>query len=228
MRCGRQKTARSSSGSDIRGLILYINDRGVLRAYGRVDASLCMPYSARRPIILSHRHSLTDMIVYHFHAKKHQNLDATITEIRMRFWVTKLRRVLRKLISACNVCKLHRAQPVPPVMGPLPEDPLEANGWPFKNTGLDYFGPLMVTVARHKEKGSVALFTCLKTRAIHLELAHDLSTDSCLVAIRNFVCRRGPVYKLRRDNDKNCVGADREARRFGDGENTRRALRQRH
>jgi len=185
-----------------------------------------MPYSARRPIILSHRHSLTDMIVYHFHAKmKHQNLDATITEIRMRFWVTKLRRVLRKLISACNVCKLHRAQPVPPVMGPLPEDPLEANGWPFKNTGLDYFGPLMVTVARLKEKRWVALFTCLTTRAIHLELAHDLSTDSCLIAIRNFVCRRGPVYKLRSDN---FVGTDREARRFGDGENTRRALRQRH
>jgi len=60
-------------------------------------------------------------------------------------------------------------------MGPLPEDRLEANGWPFKNTGLDYFGPLMV-----------------------------------------MVCRRGQVYKLRSDNGKNFVGADREARRFGD------------
>jgi len=87
---------------------------------------------------------------------------------------------------------------------------------------------LMVTVARLKEKRWVALFTCLTTRAIHLELAHDLSTDSCLIAIRNFVCRRGPVYKLRSDNGKNFVGTDREARRFGDGENTRRALRQRH
>jgi len=68
------------NGSDIRGPMSYINDRGVLRAYGRVDASLCMPYSARRPINLSHRHSLA----HHFHAKmKHQNLDATITEIRM-------------------------------------------------------------------------------------------------------------------------------------------------
>ncbi|XP_043661619.1 uncharacterized protein LOC122625598 [Drosophila teissieri] len=52
--------------------------------------------------------------------------------------------------------------------------------------------------------------------AIHLELAHDLSTDSCIIAIRNFVCRRGPVYRLRSDNGKNFVGADREARRFGD------------
>jgi len=67
----------------------------------------------------------------------------------MRFWVTKLRRILCKVISACNVCKQQRARPVPPVMGPLPEDRLEANGVPFKNSGLDYFGPLMETVARH-------------------------------------------------------------------------------
>ncbi|XP_037731297.1 uncharacterized protein LOC119561979 [Drosophila subpulchrella] len=161
--------------------------------------------------------------VYHFHAKmKHQNVEmcvcvcVEITEIRMIFWVTKLRRVLRKVISACNVCKLQRARPVPPVMGPLPEDRLEVNGWPFKTTGLVYFGPLMVTVARHKEKRWVAMFTCLTTRAIHLELAHDLSTDSCIIAIMNFVCRRGPVHKLRSDNGKTFVEADREARRFGD------------
>ncbi|XP_041448563.1 uncharacterized protein LOC121404049 [Drosophila obscura] len=206
-----------AGGSDTRGLSPYIDDLGVLRAYGRVDAAFCMPYSARRPIILSHRHSLTEMIVHHFHVKmKHQNVDATITEIRTRFWITKLRRVLQRVISACNVCKLHRARPTPPIMGPLPEDRLEAHGWPFKNTGLDYFGPLLVTVARHKEKRWVALFTCLTTRAIHLELAYDLSTDSCIIAIRNFVCRRGPVHRLRSDNGKNFVGADREARRFGD------------
>ncbi|XP_033243277.1 uncharacterized protein LOC117186505 [Drosophila miranda] len=206
-----------ASGSDIRGLAPYIDGHGVLRAYGRVDAALCMPYSARRPIVLSHKYSLTEMIVHHFHAKmKHQNVDATIAEIRTRFWITKLRRVLRMTISACNVCKLHRARAAPPIMGPLPKDRLEANGWPLKNTGLDYFGPLLVKVSRHTEKRWVALFTCLTTRAIHLELAHDLSTDSCIIAIRNFVCRRGPVHRLRTDNGKNFIGADREARRFGD------------
>jgi len=62
----------------------------------------------------------------------------------------------------------------------------------------------------------VALFTCLTTRAIHLELAHDLSTDSCIIVIRNFVCRRGPVYRLRSDNGRNFVGADREAKKFAE------------
>ncbi|XP_070062789.1 uncharacterized protein [Drosophila virilis] len=147
---------------------------------------------------------------------KHQNVDATIGDIRTRFWITKLRRLLRTVISGCSVCKLHRAQPAPPIMGPLPEDRLEANGWPFKFTGLDYFGPLPVMIGRRKEKRWVDFFTCLTTRAIHLEQPHDLSTDSCIILIRNFLCRRGPVLRLRSDNGKNFVGANREAKRLID------------
>ncbi|XP_070075675.1 uncharacterized protein [Drosophila takahashii] len=112
--------------------------------------------------------------------------------------------------------KLRRARPTQPDMDPLPEDRLEANGWPFKYIGLDYLGPLFVTVGRRTEKRWVALFTCLTTRAIHLEMAHDLSTDSCIIAIRNFMSRRGPVVRIRGDNGKNNVGADREAKRFSE------------
>ncbi|XP_043069702.1 uncharacterized protein [Drosophila bipectinata] len=182
--------------SDICGLAPYLDGNGVLRAYGRIDAALCLPYSARRPVILSTRHGLTEMIVRDAHVRmKHQNVDATMTEIRTRFWITSLRRVLRNVISGCSECKLNRVRPMAPIMGPLPED---------------------LTVDRHQEKRWVALFTCLTTRAIHLELAHDLSTYSCVIAIRNFICRRGPVHRLRSDNGKNFVGADREAKRFAE------------
>ncbi|XP_039502221.1 uncharacterized protein LOC120458585 isoform X2 [Drosophila santomea] len=139
-----QDVARSS---DIRGLVPYLDEDGILRAYGRIDAALFMPYSARRPVLLSHRHSLTELTVRDFHARmKHQNVDATIAEIRTKFWVTKMRRVMRRVISSCNECKLQRARPMPPM-----------GGWPFKYTGLDYFGPLLVTVSRHREKRWVAL-----------------------------------------------------------------------
>ncbi|XP_070067097.1 uncharacterized protein [Drosophila virilis] len=140
--------------SDIRGLAPYLDDNGVLRAYDRIDAALCIPHSARRPIILSHRHALTELIVYHYHVKmKHQNVDATIGDIRTRFWITKLRRLLRTVISGCSVCKLHRAQPAPPIMGPLPEDRLEANGWPFKFTGLFWTTPCDDRTSKGKEMG---------------------------------------------------------------------------
>jgi len=41
-----------ASSSEIRGLAPYVDEQLVLRVYGRVDAALCMPYSARRPVIL--------------------------------------------------------------------------------------------------------------------------------------------------------------------------------
>lgn len=96
-----------ASSSDIRGLVPYLDKNGSLRDYGRIDDALCMPYSVRRPVILSHRHSLTELSVRHFHAwMKHQNVDATITEIRTRFWVTKMRRVMRS--ACCSECGRRR------------------------------------------------------------------------------------------------------------------------
>ncbi|XP_032311954.1 uncharacterized protein LOC116656446 [Drosophila ananassae] len=214
----RDRTGKiPKEGSKLRGLSPYFDDYGVMRVSGRIDAAACEPYSARRPIILSHRHTLAVMLVHHYHEKMvDQNQDATIGEIRKKFWITSLRRLLRKVVTDCRICKLRRVQPMQPIMGPSPEDRLETNGWPFKYTGLDYFEPLHETVRRRVEKRWVAQLTCLTTRAIHLEMAHDLSIDSCIIAMRNFMSRRGPVVKMRSDNGKNFVGAHREARRFNE------------
>ncbi|XP_044573746.1 uncharacterized protein LOC123257846 [Drosophila ananassae] len=197
---------RAAKGSQLHGLSPYFEVDGVMRASGRIDDAMCVPYSALRPIILCHDEALAEMIVQHHHERMcHQNTEATIGAIRQKFWNRNLRRLLRRVEgwSKCNVYKLRRARPTQPEMGPLPEDRLEANGWPFKFTGLDYFGSLFVTVGRRTEKRWVALFTCLTTRAIHLEMAHDLSTDSCIIAMRNFMFRRGPLVRIRSDNGKN-------------------------
>lgn len=45
---------------------------------------------------------------------------------------------------------------------------------------------------------------------MHLEVACTLDVDSCIDAIRRFVCRRGPVSSIRSDNGTICVGANRE------------------
>ena len=54
------------------------------------------------------------------------------------------------------------------------------------------------------------LFTCLVTRAIHLEVANSMETDSYINALHRFICRHGPVRQMRSDNGSNFIGARRE------------------
>ena len=77
---------------------------------------------------------------------------------------------------------------------------------------MDYFGPYVTKEGRKERKRYGALFTCLVSRAVHIEVAHSLDTDSFLHALRRFIARRGQVREIRSDNGTNFVGARRELR----------------
>ena len=55
-----------------------------------------------------------------------------------------------------------------------------------------------------------ALYTCLSSRAIHIEVVHSLSTDSLILSLRHFIGQRGIVRMIRSDNGANFVGASVE------------------
>ena len=53
-------------------------------------------------------------------------------------------------------------------------------------------------------------FTCLTTRAVHIEVAQSLDTESCLAAVTRFIARRGYPNTIISDNGTNFVGAAKE------------------
>jgi len=87
-------------------------------------------------------------------------------------------------------------------------DPLRS----FAHTALDFAGPFITIRGRGKcrEKRYLCLFTCMATRAVHLEMAYGLDTDSFLNALYRFASRRGWPDELTSDNGRNFVGANRE------------------
>ena len=97
-------------------------------------------------------------------------------------------------------------------MAPLPPQRLTPEQPPFTFTGLDFFGPLLTKLARKEFKRYGCVFTCLCSRAIHLEMAYDLSTESFLCALSRFIARRGRPSEIFSDNGTNFVGGERELR----------------
>ena len=81
---------------------------------------------------------------------------------------------------------------------------------PLSHTGMDVFGPFMVKRARSLIKRYGLLFTCLCSRAAHVELLDDLTTDSFLNSLRCFLALRGAVKSQYCDRGTNFVGTDRE------------------
>lgn len=189
----------------------YLDNLNVLRKMGRIDRASGIPNDMKRPIILPKQHTVTQLIVSEYHVRLlHQNDETVINEVRQKYVISHLRALLKKIKRNCQACKNARVNPQPPMMAELPESRLESFTQPFTNTGLDYFGPLEVVVGRKVEKRWCALFTCLTVRAIHLELVNSLTTSSCIMAIRNFIARRGQPSRIFSDNATTFHGANNE------------------
>lgn len=94
-------------------------------------------------------------------------------------------------------------------MAALPEERMETTP-PFTYCGMDCFGPFYVKEVRKELKRYGLLLTCMCSRAVHIEMLNDLTTDAFINALRSFIAIRGTVRQLRSDQGTHFVGARRE------------------
>jgi len=97
-------------------------------------------------------------------------------------------------------------------MAPLPDFRTSGPHQPFAKVGVDYAGPFFTRQGRGRAqvKRYVCVFTCLLTRACHLELVYSLDTDGFLLALSRFSKRRGVPQEMISDNGSNFVAADQQ------------------
>ncbi|XP_062556870.1 uncharacterized protein LOC134221699 [Armigeres subalbatus] len=188
----------------------YLDGYGVLRMRGRIDACEVVDENTKHPILLPKRHAVTDMIIASVHQRYcHINHQTALNDIRRRFYVPQLRSTYNRVRNRCQLCKNRQAKPAVPEMSALPPARLKAFCRPFSYIGIDYFGPMNVVVGRRAEKRWGVLITCLTVRAVHIEVAHSLTTDSCILALRNFSARRGASLEIVSGRGTNFIGASR-------------------
>jgi len=97
----------------------------------------------------------------------------TLSKIRHKFDLS----IVRQILQHCLVCRRFEGGPYRICnMAPLPRSRV-AQSVPFAGTGLDYLGPIYAKCDGENKKRWVCLFTCLVTRAIHLEMLNNMSTE---------------------------------------------------
>ena len=193
------------------------DDDGLLRADGRLRYADDLPYDVRNPVLLPKDHPVTRLIVVSTHERLGHDfgVEHVLTELRARFWVIKGRRYVRNIIEMCPGCRRRfTAKLTGQMMAPLPRARLKCPLRAFERVGVDYGGPYVTKQGRGKVKTKryLCLFTCLTTRAVHLEMSYSLDTDSSINAFTRMTSRMGtPTYVIS-DNGTKFVGAERELR----------------
>ena len=169
----------------------------------------------KHPVILPYKHHVTDLVVQSYHQDvEHMGQESVLSCLRNKFWVIKGRSAVRRTIRACKECARRNARPGEQLMANLPRDRITPNKPPFTYVGVDFFGPFEVKQGRSRMKRYGCLFTCLVVRAVHVEIAHSLDTDSMINALRRFISVRGRPEEIRSDQGTNFTSADKEMKRI--------------
>jgi len=207
---GAEATIRNKKTSKLHQLDPILDCEGLIRVGGRLGRS-AMDVNEKHPILLPRQSQVTKLIIGWCHENvQHGGRGMTLNELSKNgFWVINGNFQVRFFIMKCVKCIKLRGRVQQQKMADLPTDRTQ-EAPPFTYCAVDMFGPFIIKEGRKEMKRYVALFTCLASRAAHLESTNTMDTDSFIQCLRRFIGRRGPIRTIRCDNGTNFVGAKNE------------------
>ncbi|XP_033231990.1 uncharacterized protein LOC117182973 [Belonocnema kinseyi] len=203
---------------DLKSPLVRLNpflDQGILRVGGRLVHSN-IPDSKKHPIVLPRNHNITTIIIRDEQIKRfHAGHHATLYGVRETYWPVDGHNMPRNIIRQCVTCFRAKPRETNYLMGNLPKERVSFTR-PFEHVGVEYCGAFFVKQHCHrnrtKVKTYVSIFVCLATKAVHLEIASDLTTEAFIACLSRFFSRRDLPSSISSDNATNFVGANNELR----------------
>ena len=191
-------------------LDLMLDEKLMLRVGGRLKRS-CLDYGVKHPIILPKVGQITNLILKHYHdLTRHQGRAMTISKVRENgYYVLGVTRLVASLVYNCTVCRRLRHATQEQKMADLPCERLEPSE-PFQHVAIDCFGPYHVKDRRTEVKRYGLIIVCQASRAIHLEVLDDMTTDCFINSLRCVIAIRGKITSIRCDQGSNFIGASAE------------------
>ncbi|KAJ2954551.1 hypothetical protein O0L34_g2836 [Tuta absoluta] len=205
-----KKTGNVSNKSKILNLSPYIDDKGLLKLGGRLHLS-SLPEETKHPAILPHYGRLTRLVIEHAHKRTlHGGARVTLAQVRHEYWIVGGNRATKAVIRSCVRCHRFKTTKNNQIMGNLP--PARITPSPaFTHCGVDYTGAVDVKLNRGRgvrtTRGYIAIFICMVTKAVHIELVSDLTSQAFIAALVRLCSRRGTPKHIYSDNGTNFRGA---------------------
>lgn len=185
---------------------------GVIVVGHRTGKWVHLSYDKREVILIPREHRFSKLYAEHIHRKGHHGVSTTVSKIRLRFWIPQIHNIVKSIRYNSVTCKKLDENLNKQVMGQLPEERLMPSP-PWHSTAIDLFGPFKIrdqVKERTIGKCYGVLFNCMSTRAVHIDLVDDYSTEAFLLALRRFTSLRGYPAKLYSDNGPQLVAASEE------------------
>lgn len=200
-----------NKSSKILSLNPLLDKDGLLRVGGRLRHANMDP-EMKHPLIIPNNR-LAELIIDQAHETTfHGGAKLTISFIRQKYWLLGGNRIIKKRLRLCVTCKRQNPKRAAQMMGDLPPSRVNPSR-PFFHTGIDYTGHFYIKANKGRgiktTKGYVAVFICMTTKAVHLELVSDMTSSTFLAALRRLAARRGTPGHLYSDQGTNFIGANK-------------------
>lgn len=205
------KNSRTMRNKSLKTLKPFIDDSGVIRVGGRL-LNADIEYEHKHPVLLPSKNFVVRLIIKKEHLRLyHAGAQNVLANIRLRYWPIDGIREVKGVIRQCITCFKTHPRPATQLMGDLPKERLTV-ARPFLNVGIDFGGPFRLKPSSHRSnvilKGYLAVFVCMTTRAVPLELVSSLTAEDFLQALRRFISRRGIPEVIFSDNATNFQGTN--------------------
>jgi len=208
-----EKVAKVMQKSTIASLNpIWDSEANIMRVGGRIGKSK-LSLGAKHPVLLPPGH-LAKIYLEHLHkASLHAGPTLLLATSRQTVWIVKGKQLASSVYKKCITCTTWSAQVAQQQMGELPKGRVEGLR-AFNNVGVDYCGPFTIKTRRGRgapsAKAWLSVFVCFATKATHIEVVTELSTDAFMAAFRRFIGRRSRPTEMHSDNGTNFVGAEKE------------------
>lgn len=191
----------------------FLDPNQILRVRGRLENSNLRP-GEKFPIILPPKNHFTILLIHETHRLTlHGGVKLVLAWLRKKYWVVNARNTVGYVLGKCVTCYRLKATAGQQLMAPLPSPRVQPS-FPFTHSGVDFAGPLLVKASSVRGKvtykGYIAIFVCFCTKAIHVELAGDLTTPTFLAVLKRFLARRNSCTDIYSDNGTTFVGATKQ------------------